>query len=371
VAGNGVQNFTGDGIPATSASLNNPGGVALAAGNLYIADSNNNRLRKVSTTGTITTVAGDGNFDFFGDGGLAALARLNGPQALAVDTSGNLYIADGNNDRIRKVIGEVPPESGRVSASSASGAAGSTVQIPITLSLSPGVSIDSLSFGVRLIPNGTAPGLGGALTFTKDASIANNPNLVDTAGSTDQISVAWLSNLSPTLSGTTCTLAAPCRLGTVGVTIPAGATNGQTYTIQVTGASGTLGTTDVALVPGPNATLTVGLRDYLVGDVSPLASAAGNLNGDADTDDAGEFGNDSLTTTDLIIALRAVTNLPGWRPPTCSDRFDAMDSSPADTEVTRGGNATLSTTDLIITLRRVTGIDSSRPRRASRNLTCP
>ena len=107
---------------------------------------------------------------------------------------------------------------------------------------------------------------------------------------------------------------------------------------------------------------------YLVGNVSP---AGNDLNGDGDTDDAGEFGNESLTTVDLILALRAVTNLPGWRPPACSDRFDAMDSSPADTTSTRGGNATLTTVDLIITLRRVTGIDTSRPRRPSRSLPCP
>jgi len=110
---------------------------------------------------------------------------------------------------------------------------------------------------------------------------------------------------------------------------------------------------------------------YLVGDVSPLVSASGDLNGDGDTDDLGEFGNDALSTTDLIIALRAVTNLPGWRPPACSDRFDAIDSSPADTDTTRGGSGTLTTTDLIITLRRVTGIDLSRPRRASRGQACP
>jgi len=106
----------------------------------------------------------------------------------------------------------------------------------------------------------------------------------------------------------------------------------------------------------------------LLGDISPAGT---DLNGDGDSDDIGEFGNDSLTTTDLILSLRAVTNLPGWRPPTCSDRYDATDSAPADTDTTRGGNGSLSTTGLIITLRRVTGIDSARPRRASRGLACP
>jgi uncharacterized protein (TIGR03437 family) len=104
VAGNGAQGFSGDGGPATSASLNWPEGVAVdAAGNLYIADCNNQRIRKVSTAGTITTVAGNGVAAFSGDLGPAVDASLNGPFAVAVDNSGNLCIADEWNSRIRKV----------------------------------------------------------------------------------------------------------------------------------------------------------------------------------------------------------------------------------------------------------------------------
>ena len=68
--------------------------------------------------------------------------------------------------------------------------------------------------------------------------------------------------------------------------------------------------------------------------------------------------------------MRAVTNVPGFRPPVCSDRFDAMDSFPADS-ASRGGDGQLTTLDLLITLRRVTNIDTSRPRRLSRGLICP
>ncbi len=105
VAGNGtVGLFSGDGGPATSASLSQLAGIALdTAGNLYIADSGNGRIRKVDTSGFITTVAGNGTFAFSGDGGPATNAALNFPQGLAVDPTGNLYIADSFNNRIRKV----------------------------------------------------------------------------------------------------------------------------------------------------------------------------------------------------------------------------------------------------------------------------
>lgn len=104
VAGNGLTGESGDGGPATSARLNEPEGVYVdSSGNIFIADTDNNRIRKVDTSGTITTVAGDGDLGFAGDGGKAVDAELKLPQGVCVDESGNIYIADTNNSRIRKV----------------------------------------------------------------------------------------------------------------------------------------------------------------------------------------------------------------------------------------------------------------------------
>jgi hypothetical protein len=102
-------NFSGDGGPATSATLAVPLGVAVdAAGNLFIADSQNNRIRNVSASGIIMTVTGSGTLGYglgslSGDGGPATSATLDTPQGVAVDTSGNLFIGDFFNNRVREV----------------------------------------------------------------------------------------------------------------------------------------------------------------------------------------------------------------------------------------------------------------------------
>jgi sugar lactone lactonase YvrE len=105
IAGNGTQGFSGDAGPATSASLDSPQGLALdTANNLYIADTHNHRIRKLNlTTGTLTTIAG-ATPGFSSDKASATSAQLNLPTALALDASNNLYLADTGNHRIRKII---------------------------------------------------------------------------------------------------------------------------------------------------------------------------------------------------------------------------------------------------------------------------
>jgi len=104
VAGNGTSGYSGDNGPAINAQLSNPAGLAIdGSGNLYIADSGNNCIREVTASGTITTVAGNGTAGFSGDGGLATRAELRSPAGVAVDSSGDLFIADTLNNRVREV----------------------------------------------------------------------------------------------------------------------------------------------------------------------------------------------------------------------------------------------------------------------------
>ena len=124
IAGNGTQGYSGDNGAATSAELNNSPDVAVdSAGNIYIADASNNVIRKVTaSTGIITTVAGDGTAGYSGDGGAATSAKLNFPFGLAVDSSGNIYIADANNQAIRRVTAS----TGIITTFAGTGSAGYT-----------------------------------------------------------------------------------------------------------------------------------------------------------------------------------------------------------------------------------------------------
>ncbi len=120
VAGNGTYAFGGDGAQALAAQLNQPAGVARdAAGNLFIADYGNHRIRRVAADGVVSTYAGNGTAGFGGDGSAASGAQLNGPSGLAIDTDGSLLIADSGNHRIRRIT-----PAGTISSIAGSGTAG-------------------------------------------------------------------------------------------------------------------------------------------------------------------------------------------------------------------------------------------------------
>ena len=202
VAGSGLtgtvtQYFSGDNGPATNALLNRPVGVAVDSdGNLYIADSGNYRIRKVSK-GIITTVAGDGTRGFGGDNGPATSAQFDNPRSLATDTSGNLYIADAFNNRIRKVSNGVITTiagSGTCTGSQACGNGGdngpaTSAQLdhPVSIAVDAAGNLyiaDSFNNRIRKVLNGVITTTAGTGTpgYSGDGGPATSAELSDPFG---------------------------------------------------------------------------------------------------------------------------------------------------------------------------------------------
>ena len=143
-AGTGTAGYSGDGGAATAANLQNPSGVAVdAAGNVYIVDRGNIRVRKVNTSGTITTIAGTGSAGYSGDGGAATAAQLNNVFGVAIDASGNVYLSDAGNARIRKIN-----TSGTISTIAGNGSVGysgdGSAATAAQLNTPYGVAVDAL-----------------------------------------------------------------------------------------------------------------------------------------------------------------------------------------------------------------------------------
>jgi trimeric autotransporter adhesin len=193
LAGTGTAGFSGDGGAATAAALWQPRGVAVdAAGNVYIADRWNRRIRRVATNGIITTVAGVGTMGFTGDGGSALAAQFGDPAGVAVDAAGTIYIADHSNQRIRRVSGGVistlagngnPAYGGDGGA-----AAGAALYQPLGVYPGPGGAVyvaDTSNFRVRVISAGgvitTVAGTGTA-GFSGDGAVATNAQLFGPVG---------------------------------------------------------------------------------------------------------------------------------------------------------------------------------------------
>jgi uncharacterized protein (TIGR03437 family) len=252
VAGNGGYGYTGDNGPAIIADLYQPVGIAVdSAGNLYIADSVNSRIRKVSTSGTITTVAGDGTAGFTGDGSTATSAELNEPLGVAVDSAGNIYVADTFNNRIRKVSNGIVTTIAGTGAGSYSGDGGTGTNA--TLFQPAGVAVDSA----------------GNLYF---ADYANNR-------------VRVLTQASCTYSVGSTSLVAPASGGYFTLSIQAAGSScfwtvsGLPAWMAVSGASSGSGSATVTLAAVPNnsgasLTATVSIAGISVRVTQPTASTA-------------------------------------------------------------------------------------------------
>jgi sugar lactone lactonase YvrE len=191
IAGTGIEGYAGDGAAATSALLDTPTGVAVDTnGNVYIADSHNHRIREI-TNGTITTFAGTGTPGFSGDGAAAAAAQLSLPSGLAVDTTGNLYIADTNNHRIRKVSGgtitTIAGDGEEFYAGDGAAATAAALDSPtgVAVDASGNVYIaDRLNQRIREVSNGTITTLAGTSTagFSGDGAAATAATLSKPSG---------------------------------------------------------------------------------------------------------------------------------------------------------------------------------------------
>jgi uncharacterized protein (TIGR03437 family) len=156
VAGTSVPGFSNDGGQATAAQLNNPKGVAVdAAGNLYITDTNNCRIRKVTPDGVITTIAGNAKIGYTGDGGPATAASLSFPYGLALDASGNIYFTDSNNHALR----ELQPAFPVISQNGVGNAASGLPQIsPGALASVYGTNFAGAEYRAQSLPLGTSMG---------------------------------------------------------------------------------------------------------------------------------------------------------------------------------------------------------------------
>ncbi len=236
VAGNGTVGYTGDGGPATSASIGYTGGLAVdRSGNLFIADNGAHRVRKVDSGGNISTVVGTGEEGFGGDGGPAIAAQLKYPNGLTVDDAGNLFIADTFNGKIRKVT----PDGGISSIADVGWALG------ITSDGGGGLFVGDGARVLHVTPTGTAAVAGtGARGLSGDGGPATSAQLSGVGGLAFDGSDLYIADtqngrirkVSAVASATTTTTAPPSTsttsTSTTTTTVPVGPkTQGAAYSL--------------------------------------------------------------------------------------------------------------------------------------------
>jgi sugar lactone lactonase YvrE len=205
VAGSGVEGFAGDGAAATAAQLNNPIGVVAGAdGSIYIGDAQNHRIRKVSASGVISTIAGIGTAGFAGDGAAATSAQFNFPGALVLDATGNLFVADYANNRVRKIAldGVVTTVAGTgVAGFSGDSAAATAAQIsgPFALAIGTNSSLliaDQNNARIRRVTaDGKISTVAGGAGTTGDSDAATRAVLSSPSGvASDAAGQVWITD---------------------------------------------------------------------------------------------------------------------------------------------------------------------------------
>jgi len=331
VAGNGTPGFSGDGGPATSTGLNYPSGVALdSAGSLYIADAGDNRIRKVSN-GVITTVAGTGGWGGYGgDGGPATSAWLLVPSGVAVDSAGSLYIADAGNNRIRKVSnGVITTVAGNGTLGySGDGGPATNAQLngPEGVAVDSGGNIyiaDMDNNRIRKVSNGVITTVAG--NGTQGLSGDNGPAVsaelyrpegiaVDATGNL-YIADTWNNRiriLTPTGSCTysvaPTTLQAPAAGGNLTVSVQTTAacpwtTSGLPGWITVSGASSGAGSGSVTLVVSPNSGTALSASILIAGvsvTVAQPAAAAAPLPTIKGVTNAASYATGSVSPGEMV-----------------------------------------------------------------------
>jgi sugar lactone lactonase YvrE len=294
IAGTGTQGFSGDAGPAILATIDSPTGLVLdAAKNLYLADTHNHRIRKIdATTGTITTIAGTGIFGFSGDATAATIATLALPHGLTIDANGNLYLADTANHRVRRI------------------------------DATTGIITTAAGDGTQAFSGDGGPAIAASLDTPSSAAVSPSTliTLVDTgnqrirqltAAPAPATTIKTIAGLGITAPGV-LSLSAPSVVayGTGQLTATLASTTPATGTITFFNAANTLGTADLVanVATLPTATLPAGLY-------SLTATYAGDKTHDAAQSSTLAF---TITPQQLTAAVLPVTILYGQPVPNIS-----------------------------------------------------
>lgn len=289
VAGDGTFGFSGDGGPATSAAFNQPFYLALdAAGNIYVADSRNSRIRKITaSTGIITTVAGSGAVGYSGDGGPATAATFDLITSVASTAHGDLYIVDAINNRVRKVTASTGliatvAGTGLGGAPTASGPATGVNLAPVSVALDAaqniyitdsariyavgaGAATSAPTYNVTVTSSASAPTMGETVVMT--ATIVNNQGLPASTGSVSWVNSGTGASLGQSTvdSNGVATLSLPLtNAGAILVTanyLASTTAISATGSLEITvsGITVTPPTTPTTIPPGSTGTIPVGI----------------------------------------------------------------------------------------------------------------